>query len=443
MTIAICDDETEIRELLKNKIETVYPEEDVILYRTGEELLASKKQMDLLFLDIQMPGLNGMEVAKILRKDNQKIILIFVTALEEYVFEAFDVDAFHYLVKPFSDKKFYMVMEKARRQYQELCRMRQVQQQEEKSKSLLIKTRGICTRVFLRDIIYAEVFNRKIVLHTVMAGYFSFTFFSDVYLAGTDQYIWNVHREYWWIKVMYQLISFAAILLSIMVYQKIKSIHKKEKEDAILQEQMENMRGHIAEVEARYLEIRRLKHDMGNHVVMLENLVMKKETQQAENYLASLKGELQEITGGEHSGNPVVDAIFTESRKRAEEKGIHFISAFHYPGGTVVNAFDISVILNNAINNAIEGCEGVRHPHIHLVSYREKNVYMIECRNRFTGEIFLDEESGLPVTSKKDREWHGYGIISIRKVAQKYHGDVDICLENGTFILSVMLMLDE
>ena len=166
MTIAICDDETEIRELLKNKIETVYPEEDVILYRTGEELLASKKQMDLLFLDIQMPGLNGMEVAKILRKENQKIILIFVTALEEYVFEAFDVDAFHYLVKPFSDKKFYMVMEKARRQYQELCRMRQVQQQEEKSKSLLIKTRGICTRVFLRDIIYAEVFNRKIVLHT-------------------------------------------------------------------------------------------------------------------------------------------------------------------------------------------------------------------------------------------------------------------------------------
>lgn len=278
---------------------------------------------------------------------------------------------------------------------------------------------------------------------SVMAGYFSFTFFSDVYLAGTDQYIWNVHREYWWIKVMYQLISFVAILLSIMVYQKIKSIHKKEKEDAILQEQMENMRGHIAEVEARYLEIRRLKHDMGNHVVMLENLVMKKETQQAENYLASLKGELQEITGGEHSGNPVVDAILTESRKRAEEKGIHFISAFHYPGGTVVNAFDISVILNNAINNAIEGCEGVRHPHIHLASYREKNVYMIECRNRFTGEIFLDEESGLPVTSKKDRERHGYGIISIRKVAQKYHGDADICLENGTFILSVMLMLDE
>lgn len=278
---------------------------------------------------------------------------------------------------------------------------------------------------------------------SVITGYCAFEFFSDIYLIETEKYIWNVYREYWWIKVIYQLISFVAFLLMIITYQKIKSIHKKEKEEAVLQEQIGNMKGHIAEVETRYVEIRRLKHDMGNHVATLEHLVLKRETQEAENYLARLKGELQEIVGEGGSGNPVVDVILDESRRKAEERGICFISDFHYPGDASISAFDLSVILNNAINNAIEGCEGMEHPQIHLTSYRERNVYMIECRNRFIGEICLDEENGLPLTSKKDRQEHGYGLISIRKVAQKYHGDLDIRLENETFILSVMLMLDQ
>lgn len=166
MTIAICDDEKEIRELLKNKIEICYPEAHIVLFGTGKELLASGEKADLLFLDIQMPGVNGMETARELRKTNQKMILIFVTAWEEYVFEAFDVDAFHYLVKPFTDEKFYNVLQKAVRQYREGCRSRQTGTSGEEDRFLFIKARGMSTKVFLKDIIYAEVFNRKIVLHT-------------------------------------------------------------------------------------------------------------------------------------------------------------------------------------------------------------------------------------------------------------------------------------
>ncbi len=106
-----------------------------------------------------------------------------------------------------------------------------------------------------------------------------------------------------------------------------------------------------------------------------------------------------------------------------------------------MDAFDLSIILNNTLNNAIEGCEGSDHPHIHLVSYCKKNVYMIECANSFVGKIRLDEESGLPVTRKKDPQEHGYGLVSIRNVAQKYYGDIDIRQEYGEFILSIMLLL--
>ncbi len=75
--------------------------------------IASGGQPDILFLDIQMPGMDGMETAKPKHQDNENMILIFVTAAEEYVFQAFDVGAFHYLVKPFSDEKFKEVVTKA------------------------------------------------------------------------------------------------------------------------------------------------------------------------------------------------------------------------------------------------------------------------------------------------------------------------------------------
>ena len=110
MRIAICDDEKNIRELIGNKVAKQYPEADIVFFQSGEELLLSDKHIDILFLDIQMSGRNGMETARELRKKDKSVILIFVTAVEEYVFQAFDVGAFNYIVKPIDDTKFVDVL---------------------------------------------------------------------------------------------------------------------------------------------------------------------------------------------------------------------------------------------------------------------------------------------------------------------------------------------
>ena len=107
-----------------------------------------------------MPGMDGMQAARQLRKNDSQVQIIFVTGAEEYVYDAFDVDALNYLVKPVDDEKLEAVLRKAEERIQKL-------QADNAGRASITVTNGkVHTRVYLDDIVYAEVFNRKIVIHT-------------------------------------------------------------------------------------------------------------------------------------------------------------------------------------------------------------------------------------------------------------------------------------
>lgn len=279
-------------------------------------------------------------------------------------------------------------------------------------------------------------------LLTVMTGYLSFSFFSEVYEKDMRSYIWNIHPGYTVLRVAYQIVSFAAILIAIVIYQKLKQKQQEEKVSILLAEQIENTKQHISEVEKLYGDIRALKHDMGNHISVLENLFMKNETEELEKYMAELKSTWSESVAEVKTGNPVTDVILTQKQKEAEEKGIDFQCEFFYPTDTNINAFDVSVILNNAIVNAFEGTRGCQNPYVSISAYRKKNAYMLEVTNCIKHIVEIDNETGLPETTKMDKGSHGFGLANIRKVAQKYYGDIDISQSEGSFTLTVMLMVE-
>ena len=168
MKIAVCEDEIEVQKCLSESIQKVCPNAEILCYLSGEALLEADEQIDILFLDIQMPGKNGMETARALRKRGMDTILIFVTAIEEYVFQAFDVGAFHYLVKPFEQEKFAEVLRNAIKQKINK-KANETEFPKKESPCLMITTDGKHLTVNLKDIVYAEVFNRKIIIHTMDA----------------------------------------------------------------------------------------------------------------------------------------------------------------------------------------------------------------------------------------------------------------------------------
>ena len=191
MRIAICDDEKNIRELIANKVVKQYPDAEIIFFQSGEELLLSDESIDILFLDIQMSGIDGMETARELRKKDKRVILVFVTAVEEYVFQAFDVGAFNYIVKPIDDGKFSDVLHRAVDEWSS----QNINEKEPEERYVLINNSGVHTKVILDEIVYAEVFNRKVVIHKLDGEIEYYGKMSDLESLAGDSFF-RPHRAY-------------------------------------------------------------------------------------------------------------------------------------------------------------------------------------------------------------------------------------------------------
>lgn len=273
---------------------------------------------------------------------------------------------------------------------------------------------------------------------TGVCGYAILRYYRDFYIIETRK----MQNHYDALALLYYGVSVAAMMIVITLYQRIKTGQQEKLQNEMLAVQVENIRQHIRQVEELYQDIRSLKHDMANHILTLERLYEGDQKEEARNYSIDLKENLACITGEMKSGNPVTDVILQEAKKEAEQKKIRFRWEFYYPEGSGINAFDISVILNNALNNALEHAGQSKEPYIWIRSYQKSQVYMIEVCNSFGGELQWDRESGLPCTSKEKGEGHGYGLRNIRKVAGKYFGDVAIDLKDGAFCLSVMLIME-
>ncbi len=154
MEIAVVDDEDVIREHICALIRKQEPESRIESYATGEELLKSGKRFDMVFLDIKMEGLNGIEAARNLRKRQEDVILIFITGMKEYVFDALDLYAFHYLLKPLDERKFAEVLEKAAREAKK----------KKERRCLFIRKRNLT--IDQADILYVESKAKKLEIHT-------------------------------------------------------------------------------------------------------------------------------------------------------------------------------------------------------------------------------------------------------------------------------------
>lgn len=272
-----------------------------------------------------------------------------------------------------------------------------------------------------------------------VTGYGILQYYLMIYERDTGKNLIDTYGFYGALSFLHYLISIVAILVVIVMFQNWKEMQEEQRGQELVLNQISDMKKHIEEVEKLYRDIRSMRHDMGNHIQTLEHLVAHNNMDDATEYLEHLKNEWDEVSPEIKTGSPVIDVILMEKLREAKERQIRFLSDFHYPHNTKLNAFDLSVIMNNALNNCMENVSG-DDPYISISSFRKNSIFMITIKNSFEGHLNFGD-SDLPETTKSGRE-HGMGLNNIRRVARMYMGDISLEQGNEEVILSIMMQVE-
>ncbi len=272
-----------------------------------------------------------------------------------------------------------------------------------------------------------------------VTGYGILQYYLMIYERDTGKNLIDTYGFYGALSFLHYLISIVAILVVIVMFQNWKEMQEEQRGQELVLNQISDMKKHIEEVEKLYRDIRSMRHDMGNHIQTLEHLVAHNNMDDAAEYLEHLKNEWDEVSPEIKTGSPVIDVILMEKLREAKERQIRFLSDFHYPQNTKLNAFDLSVIMNNALNNCMENVSG-DDPYISIYSFRKNSIFMITIKNSFVGHLNFGD-SDLPETTKSGRE-HGMGLNNIRRVARMYMGDISLEQGNEEVILSIMMQVE-
>ncbi|MCI9395092.1 MAG: response regulator transcription factor [Oscillospiraceae bacterium] len=191
--IAICDDEANVRAYLSSLIEAQSCPCEVVEYTSAGDCLADHREFDLLVLDIELSpdrsGLDGMALARKIREctTGTQPVIIFVTGYERYVFDAFDVGAFQYLLKPVDEEKFAQVFSRA---------VAQIGTAREKpGRVLTLQSANTSRTVPLDSIYYIESSNHKVELHLRNGEFACYAKIGDLELELHDQFF-RIHKGY-------------------------------------------------------------------------------------------------------------------------------------------------------------------------------------------------------------------------------------------------------
>ena len=257
----------------------------------------------------------------------------------------------------------------------------------------------------------------------------------------------TVPATLFWIPVIC-IMLLGAVIANVILFQNVVQYHEENRKRTLLENQIHQMQKEVQEIQDIYTDMRGLRHDLRGHINNITQYVKKHnnaEDEELNGYIRNMEETVNRLDFGYQTGNPITDIIIHQKKQDADRVGVKFSVDYIYPKELQIDVYDIGVILNNALENAIEAATLLeRDKYVSLHSYVKGNLFFIEVENSFAREIVMNKESGLPESSKANKKFHGMGLINIQRCARKYKGDIDIVIgtskqKQQIFNLTVML----
>ena len=266
---------------------------------------------------------------------------------------------------------------------------------------------------------------------------------------NTDAFVlFDEKPDLLWKIPMIALCIFAGEAALIYFWQRYRILLGERQKHFVEEQQVKAMKKRLEEAENFYGSICKVRHEMKNHMANIKGLTEAGEYGEIEEYVRRMDETMQELEYKYVTGNAVTDVIINDKCRRAEKAGIRFDADFRYGGEIPV--FDMGIILNNLLDNAIEACEKLETGKGFVcLSLKRKKQFLLLCvENSFDGAVSIRKGSQLPVTTKRSTlpgiiTEHGIGLENVRDIAERYFGGVNIKVKGDVFHVTVMLQQGE
>lgn len=244
------------------------------------------------------------------------------------------------------------------------------------------------------------------------------------------------------------VLFYLGMLAAIASCRRVMALQEERSSCFARQQQLSAIRDRMLETEQFYENLRRMRHETNNQLTILKGLARSGRYEEMERYLEKMTGDAEEFEPILQTGNPVTDVIVNGTLRAAAARGIRFESAFSCPASGGYDVYDLGIILNNLLQNALEACERMREGerYIFLSGKCERKFLLIEVRNSFEGKIAFDRDTHLPISVKNHGAedcggifLHGIGLSNVRREAEKYMGDLDIKINDKELLAAVLL----
>lgn len=249
-------------------------------------------------------------------------------------------------------------------------------------------------------------------------------------------YIMNVvfmlaYQSEWVYAESYLLVSIVILLfvnvLIFYIYIKLADDLQIRRMNLVYEQQLDLCERHQKETEFSVQQIRDVRHNMKNHLLSILAYAQKRESEKLIKYVTDIIEDSQlKSSGIVNTGNIVTDSLVAYWQKTAESKEIVFLPELSIPMEMPFRGADISLIIGNLLENAVEGADKAEgKKYIRLNMKYDRNNLLVTVENSYKGVLVKGKDGELR-TTKADASNHGIGLSSVRRAAEKYQGAVII-----------------
>lgn len=265
---------------------------------------------------------------------------------------------------------------------------------------------------------------------------------SSIYMMHHIFLMTALYAEYSFFSVAAGILLLLVNYVIFMVYDRMGQAAELQSRNRLYEQQLDLCSRQAEEREGYYLELRRMRHDMKNHLSGILGMVNAGQTKEAGDYIQKMLDDgigtdADEIS---HTGNIVVDSLVNHKYALAQKDGIQFEARVFIPSVLPFQSGHLAIIFGNLLENALEACRKLpqEQRYIILEATYIKEMLQICIKNGSPGKLKKDS-SGRYLTTKKDTGCHGIGLASVEQALADYDGELFTQYENGEFQASAVL----